>query len=212
MRDFPLTKVVSLFVPRRMTMLPEAKHAAPLTRMEPKENITLAVLAWDVQHLARFTSELKADMDRRFETVDKRFDAVDKRFDAIDRRFEALDKRFLWLLGAMGATTALLLATMGAGFLFLINRQNPVTERLNTSIETSRSREQGATCEQSCERARAIGIERCLIAPLPSSRAPEAWAPRSSPPALRILPWGPSTVIRLRWKTRWHLSAASPVS
>lgn len=115
-------------------MLPEAEHAAPLTRMEPKENITLAVLAWDVQHLARFTSELKADMDRRFETVDKRFDAVDKRFDAIDRRFEALDKRFLWLLGAMGATTALLLATMGAGFLFLINRQNPVAERLETSI------------------------------------------------------------------------------
>jgi len=33
-------------------------------------------------------SQLKEDMDRRFERVDQRFELVDQRFERVDRRFE----------------------------------------------------------------------------------------------------------------------------
>jgi hypothetical protein len=35
-------------------------------------------------------SEMRADMDYRFEKVDKRFEQVDKRFDQVDKRFEQI--------------------------------------------------------------------------------------------------------------------------
>jgi hypothetical protein len=42
----------------------------------------------------RLRTELRAEMNKRFDSVDRRFDAVDKRFDAVDKRFAAVDKRF----------------------------------------------------------------------------------------------------------------------
>ena len=124
--------------------------------MEEKDNVPLALLARDVHHLVQNTSALKAEMnarfdavDRRFEAVDRRFEAVDKRFEAVDKRFEAVDKRFagidarldglaatlhthfLWLLGAIGAT----ITAVAAGFIFLVGRQDSMTQRLETSID-----------------------------------------------------------------------------
>ncbi len=68
----------------------------------------------------RFT-ELREDMNKRFEQVDKRFEQVDKRFtelredmnkrfEQVDKRFEQVDKRFeqminfLWMLVAIFTT------------------------------------------------------------------------------------------------------------
>ena len=42
---------------------------------------------------SRFT-ELKSDIDKRFEQVDKRFEQVDKRFEEVNKRFEQVDRRF----------------------------------------------------------------------------------------------------------------------
>jgi len=42
---------------------------------------------------SRFT-ELKSDMDKRFEEVNKRFEQVDKRFEQIDKRFEQIELKF----------------------------------------------------------------------------------------------------------------------
>jgi tetrahydromethanopterin S-methyltransferase subunit G len=39
-------------------------------------------------------SQLRLDMNKRFEQVDKRFEQVDKRFEQVDRRFEQVNKRF----------------------------------------------------------------------------------------------------------------------
>ena len=44
----------------------------------------------------RFT-ELREDMNKRFEQVDKRFEQVDKRFEQVDKRFEQM-MNFLWML------------------------------------------------------------------------------------------------------------------
>jgi len=42
---------------------------------------------------SRFT-ELKSDMDKRFEEVNKRFEQVDRRFEQIDKRFEQIELKF----------------------------------------------------------------------------------------------------------------------
>ena len=117
--------------------------------MEEKDNVPLALLARDVHHLVQNTSALKAEMNARFDAVDRRFEAVDRRFEAVDKRFEAVDKRFagidarldglaatlhthfLWLLGAIGAT----ITAVAAGFIFLVGRQDSMTQRLETSID-----------------------------------------------------------------------------
>ncbi len=63
-----------------------------------KKNITIDDLASMVQN--GFT-EVKEDMNKRFEQVDKRFEQVDKRFDSMvtkaemNRRFDGLEDRVL---------------------------------------------------------------------------------------------------------------------
>ena len=39
-------------------------------------------------------TDLRHQMNQRFEQVDQRFEQVDKRFDQIDRRFESIEARF----------------------------------------------------------------------------------------------------------------------
>lgn len=39
-------------------------------------------------------SELKQEMDQRFDQVDERFTRIDQRFEEVDRRFEQVDRRF----------------------------------------------------------------------------------------------------------------------
>lgn len=39
-------------------------------------------------------TNIRKDMDKRFNAVDKRFEGIDKRFESVDRRFDDIDKRF----------------------------------------------------------------------------------------------------------------------
>jgi tetrahydromethanopterin S-methyltransferase subunit G len=39
-------------------------------------------------------SQLRFDMNKRFEQVDKRFEQIDRRFEQVDKRFEQVNKRF----------------------------------------------------------------------------------------------------------------------
>jgi len=52
-----------------------------------KKNITIEDLAGMVQN--GFT-EVKEDMNKRFEQVDKRFEQVDKRFEQVDKRLDVM--------------------------------------------------------------------------------------------------------------------------
>jgi hypothetical protein len=73
-------------------------------------------------------SELRLEMNRRFDAVDRRFEAVDRRFEAVDRRFDQHDAKvdrvrleldaklsrgFTWMVGIQ---VAVLLAVVGALF------------------------------------------------------------------------------------------------
>jgi len=60
-------------------------------------------------------SDLRGEMNRRFEQVDKRFDRIDARFERNDGRLDSMDakidRHFTWLVGLQMAT---LLAVVGA--------------------------------------------------------------------------------------------------
>jgi len=109
-------------------MLPEIDERARSTRVEEKDNVALAVLARDVHHLVQTTSELKAEMNARFDAVDKRFAGVDVRLDGLAA---TLQTHFLWLLGAIGAT----ITAVAAGFIFVVGRQDSMTQRLEALID-----------------------------------------------------------------------------
>jgi len=59
--------------------------------MVKKKSVTIDDLALMVQ--GGF-SDLRTEMDERFNAMDKKFDAVDERFNAVDEKFNAIYERF----------------------------------------------------------------------------------------------------------------------
>jgi steroid 5-alpha reductase family enzyme len=56
-------------------------------------------------------SQLRFDMNKRFEQVDKRFEQIDRRFEQVNKRFEQTDKRLDFLQQLFYVLMALIFAS-----------------------------------------------------------------------------------------------------
>ena len=69
------------------------------------------------EKILHLLTEMKAEMDKRFDKVDERFDKVDERLDKVDERLDKVDERFdkvderLQELDARSLKSAVLLET-----------------------------------------------------------------------------------------------------
>ena len=86
---------------------------------ENKINGTQSDIRVLIEEMKNEFTNLRLDMEKRFEIVDKRFEAVDRRFEMIqkqmDERFRAVDKRF----EDMNKRFDMMFKFMGLGFTIL---------------------------------------------------------------------------------------------